>query len=388
MNTRPICRASPRAAGFTLIELLVVVAIIGLLVGLLLPAVQSARNAAHRAQCANNLKQLGLAVQQYHSIYNVLPPENMFLGPAYGPDPFGPQPFPPGPGWTWNASWRVLILPEMEQQPLFNAWNFKTDASDPANNTVGFTLIATLLCPAEDQSFRPRPPFAPSNYQGNHGGPGVIQNWSGTIVQHYTHYPDDWWGPDPNLGVFGLEGITDGTSHTALISEKLIGVPLDDPRQIAADGSPRSKRAVFPVQFGSGYFMSTNDQVLANEGVQQCRSLSGTSAVTDSLHGSWLVGAIWTWGYPWHFCIDSYTHFNTPNGNSCYNAGEPPSYNTGSSWAGGVSILLTASSNHPGGVNVGLSDGSVRFVKDSIAAPTWWALGSRHLGELISDDSY
>ncbi len=102
--------------GFTLIELLVVIAIIAVLIALLLPAVQSAREAARRAQCTNNLKQLALAVQNYHSQTNVLPAVNMFLGPTAGL------------GWGWDATWEVFLLPNMEQQPMYNSFNFSVNA--------------------------------------------------------------------------------------------------------------------------------------------------------------------------------------------------------------------------------------------------------------------
>src|SRR6187399_2002535 len=98
--------------GFTLIELLVVIAIIAVLIALLLPAVQAAREAARRAQCVNNLKQLGLGIHNYHSTHNSLPPSAMFLGAG---DPNG---------WGWNASWAVCLLPNLEQSPMFNAYNF------------------------------------------------------------------------------------------------------------------------------------------------------------------------------------------------------------------------------------------------------------------------
>ena len=105
--------------GFTLIELLVVIAIIAVLIALLLPAVQAAREAARRAQCINNMKQLGLAVHNYHSTHNVIPADGVFLGAAYGPNPPAAS-----EGWGWNASWNISLLPNMEQNPLFSRATF------------------------------------------------------------------------------------------------------------------------------------------------------------------------------------------------------------------------------------------------------------------------
>ena len=105
-----------RRVGFTLIELLVVIAIIAVLIALLLPAVQSAREAARRAQCTNNLKQLGLAVHNYHTTFNAIPAECMWMGATYGSAALGGS-------WGWNASWPVCLLPNLEQGPLYNAYN-------------------------------------------------------------------------------------------------------------------------------------------------------------------------------------------------------------------------------------------------------------------------
>ena len=151
--------------GFTLIELLVVIAIIAVLIALLLPAVQAAREAARRMQCTNNLKQLGLAVHNYHQIQNVLPAENMFLGPNVGNN-----------GWGWNASWAIFMLPNIEQNPLYNAYNFSlqanADATVPggtANTSVTYTAINVFSCPSDNQKVRPLVPYAPTNY--------VAQSW-------------------------------------------------------------------------------------------------------------------------------------------------------------------------------------------------------------------
>src|SRR5262252_1643357 len=131
MNVRSIRR------GFTLIELLVVIAIIAVLIALLLPAVQSAREAARRMQCTNNLKQLGLAVHNYHTANNCLPADNMFLSAARAPLGQDPQFI----GWGWAPSWTVALLPNLEAGPVFNAFNFNWQADQPQNTTVGYNQL-------------------------------------------------------------------------------------------------------------------------------------------------------------------------------------------------------------------------------------------------------
>src|SRR5258708_2555504 len=123
--------------GFTLIELLVVIAVIGVLVGLLLPAVQQAREAARRMSCRNNLKQIGLALHNYHGSHNVFPPGYVSNFDASGTDT--------GPGWGWAA----MILPQMEQRPLFDAVNFNTPIEAPSNQTNRLGVVGGFLCPSD-----------------------------------------------------------------------------------------------------------------------------------------------------------------------------------------------------------------------------------------------
>jgi prepilin-type N-terminal cleavage/methylation domain-containing protein len=114
MHNTPSGRVRSRPA-FTLIELLVVIAIIAVLIALLLPAVQSAREAARRTQCVNNLKQLGLAVHNYHSTHNVLPADGMFMEGAFAPGVNVTNAL----GWSWSPSWTVMLLPNLEQSPQY-----------------------------------------------------------------------------------------------------------------------------------------------------------------------------------------------------------------------------------------------------------------------------
>ena len=372
--------------GFTLIELLVVIAIIAVLIALLLPAVQAAREAARRAQCTNNLKQLGLAVHNYHQQYNCIPPHDMFLASTNDL------------GWGWNASWAVCLLPNIEQAPLYNAYNFSW--SDPTpnpgpNTTVDFTGIGTLVCPSDNQKVRPNPPWAPSNYKGNYGGPPNMRQWSGTIVEFLTcsvqgdkanGWPVGtyWWGADSNLGIFGFESVTDGTAYTALFSEKLIGLGA---QTVATAGitslNSEAKRGFFnlasipPVvttpQYVPQTFVQTQQNVLA------CKNVPSGTAVSAV---SWLPGFAYTWGYPWHWMVMTYNHYNTPNGFSCSSSAD-----TASPY-GGTTMMTPPTSNHPGGVNICFTDGHVQFVKDTIAAPTFWAIGTRNQGEVLSADQY
>jgi prepilin-type N-terminal cleavage/methylation domain-containing protein/prepilin-type processing-associated H-X9-DG protein len=362
--------------GFTLIELLVVIAIIAVLIALLLPAVQSAREAARRIQCTNNLKQLGLAVHNYHSTYNSFPAYVIFLGPAGGStSPTNP---PGGNGWGWDASWAVSLLPNIEQGPLYNSFNFSISADSPINTTVTYNALGTLLCPSDAVKQRPEAPWAPTNYRSNYGIPGVVRLWAGTIVPNYTSNPAQWWGVDSNLAYFGMEGVTDGTSNTTLFSEKLMGVSIPN-AQIFANDKVNAIRTAFPFT-GDWTQYNTGNTTLALSYLTTCNSMPGTQVSNPD--SNWGNGFSWALANPWNYLLNGYNHNNTPNKLSCLFTGDQ-----GGEW-GGVVGLITATSGHPGGVNVGFADGSVKFIKDSIGVQTWWALGTRGGGEVISSDSY
>ncbi|MBN1853785.1 MAG: DUF1559 domain-containing protein, partial [Pirellulales bacterium] len=129
-------RSHGRQPAFTLVELLVVIAIIGILVALLLPAVQAAREAARRSQCGNNLKQIGLAILNYESAYKTFPPGGITLGPCCGTKS--------------GTSWPISILPQMEEQPLFDQYNFNAFNEDPENMVVRETKLVKYTCPSDE----------------------------------------------------------------------------------------------------------------------------------------------------------------------------------------------------------------------------------------------
>jgi len=345
-----------RRRGFTLIELLVVIAIIAVLIALLLPAVQAAREAARRSQCVNNLKQLGLAVHNYVSVNNVLPLQYNY--------PAGNN-----QGWCW--SWYPAILPQLEQQPIFNSINFSVNCQGIEQTTAGYNQLGVLLCPSESSKLKPSA-YGTSNYVGNYGGPAAIQLYSGTIIPNR----DDLSGSPgaAYLGPVGFESITDGTSNTALFSERLIGLPGGGNGPTVSVNSPDARRAIFTsatsVAQGTG---SAQAMVFVNS----CKSISGNATYSNRIAYCWL------YGFDMHVSINAYQHYGTPNSLPCNNPADP-------SWLSyiGAQGSASANSNHSGGVNVCMTDGSVRFVKDSISPQTWWSVGSRRLGEVVSGDAF
>ncbi len=350
--------------GFTLIELLVVIAIIAVLIGLLLPAVQAAREAARRAQCVNNLKQLGLAVHNYHDSNNALPP--LALNNT-------------GEAWYWTVSWTSATLPYLEQTPLYNSVNYNNWVLDASNNTSGFVAIASLLCPSDSNVSRPCAPWAPMNYVGNTGGPGPISAWNGTIVPtrdtSAANKPFSLYN-NGNNATFSLAALTDGTSNTALFSEKLRGTSPDDPK--IPLNSPTAKRGTFPVALAM-MMDDPNGGASARQFAAACKSLPGSTISLSSRNSacSWFLASADA------TTMNGYNHFGPPNGNTC-------SASNASRLGGwcGYQCAGSATSNHPGGANVCFADGSVKFIKDTVNQATWWALGSRNGGEVLSADSY
>jgi prepilin-type N-terminal cleavage/methylation domain-containing protein/prepilin-type processing-associated H-X9-DG protein len=378
----------PNRRGFTLIELLVVIAIIAVLIALLLPAVQSAREAARRAQCTNNLKQLGLAAHNYISINNVYPSQSIQNTTT----------------WSWEPSWVAAILPMMEQTPMYNAINFNLPMLEigfvtpvatggTANSTAGLATILSLLCPSESLS---HPisfggDWAQTNYAGNYGGPGMITSCNGIIVPS----KGDQFVSSPNLGPVSIAAVVDGTSNTAMFSEHLLGAGNGLDSLTAGYVSPYvagtllAKRCLFqvnsisPVPDKGGAGLAVAQQL-----VSACKSIPGGTVPAEDAG----TGYAWLYTQGFDTMNVSYSHVMTPNSYSCTGAesgffggqGNFTSDSSGGGWLGASS----ATSNHPGGINVGMGDGSVKFIKDSVSIQAWWGLGTRNQGEIVSSDSY
>jgi prepilin-type processing-associated H-X9-DG protein len=265
----------------------------------------------------------------------------------------------------------------MEQNQLFNAANFSYGGSDGPNTTLTYSKVSTLICPSESLSSGPWP-GVPSftSYAANVGGPASIAGYSGPIVLGNTNATSNsGWAQNAYTGTVGVQSVTDGTSNTAMFSEKMIGVQTPSSGGVLV-GSTNSNRVIFQVS-SITVNQDTGGVVEATNFYNSCKNLPGGTAASGTNYWN---GACWSGSHAGTLRFNAYDHVNTPNGNSCQdgNAQAP----------GDVTDAITASSLHPGGVNVGMCDGSVKFIKNTISYTTWWALGSRALGEVISSDAY
>jgi len=338
-----------RRRGFTLIELLVVIAIIAVLIALLLPAVQSAREAARRSQCVNNLKQIGLAIHNYHSTHNGMPPAKIYSGSCQWSNG--------GQGLVLNTTMLTMLLSNLEQTAMYNAYNFSQASSNAAwetsmaansvgpgntnvlgsalvNTTVISSMIATFWCPSDDQpqvvndsnTATSNPYWRQFAMRGNY-----LAN-----AAYYTDY-DCPGGNNINLpiryrrGAFfndlstSLSDIKDGSSNTFLVGESV---------QIHQSTS-------YGPYWGEGAHTSTHGRILPPS-----------------------VATYWQ------------TLPNSPGSNPC---------TTGSNC---YPYAWVFSSVHSGGLNMAMADGSVKFIRNSISPVTWWGLATIYGGEVIGSDAY
>ena len=335
--------------GFTLIELLVVIAIIAVLIALLLPAVQAAREAARRAQCVNNLKQIGLGMHNYHSSQDRFP-----LGSACS-----------GFGATvgcasWNGhSAQALMLGYMEQTQIYNAINFSHTSVDccgnvgtNVNSTALYTKLNFYLCPSDANAGN-------VNLSSYHGSTGTnSQSYAGITTGVFSF-----------SSTYGLRDITDGSSNTIAFGEVLVG----DTSNVATKRSNGVVNASGVV----GYADVENSGLLWQTDLNSCLAAYLTAAPGTNLLNS--VGQFWSVG-----------------GEALFNTIVPPTsqqYKFGFCKAGGGGAAeggqyVNASSNHSGGSNFLFADGSVKFIKSSISIPTYWSIGTRANGEVVSSDAY
>jgi prepilin-type N-terminal cleavage/methylation domain-containing protein/prepilin-type processing-associated H-X9-DG protein len=321
-----------RRRGFTLIELLVVIAIIAVLIALLLPAVQAARAAARRIQCTNNIKQLALATLNYESTHGIFPPGQMKLTTR------------PPTGFTLF----VNMLPFLEQQPLFSGWNFN-DGTDNIYGTTArsATILSALLCPADIIPTNPvlngtNEWFAITSYGGNAGSQS--HPFSAVTSDGIFFYT----GPAaPTFSQVRIAGITDGLSNTLFFGERSHFDPNYD--SFALPGW-----TFFSQTMGMwGWWASASGGYGLSDVAES--TYSPINYVVPIAYGSTGAASL------------SATTFTTTYEYLRVNA---------------------FGSLHPGGANFAMVDGSVRFIKQTIAQPTYHALGTRAGGEVVSADAY
>ncbi len=347
----------PPRRGFTLIELLVVIAIIAVLIALLLPAVQSAREAARRAQCVNNLKQIALAGHNYESINGSFP-ASLFLHPQSSDAQN-----------TWNSSsWLVMMLPQMEQSPLYNAVNFSMmwGHNKPANvnplaigqqnSTVRETVVNGFLCPSDSSPALDRVNADEIGTNNTAAGTSYVGSVGDNCLSCSNGYP-----APGQIGLCATNGYN------------CRGHQLGDPPKPTKPPSAST---------GSGIFW------------RQCNGVS-LREVTDGTSNTFLAGEQIMRVTRWN----AWVHSNQSVGSTAV----PLNYVApGVAITGSGSIIIRTGgtaqaawqhwysfrSQHPGGGNFAMCDGSVKFIKTSINFLTYQALSTRGNGEIVSSDAY
>ena len=345
-----------RRRGFTLIELLVVIAIIAVLIALLLPAVQAAREAARRIQCSNNLKQIGLALHNYHQVHDKFPVGVVMAWDTvktYG-------------GHKWDA--QAQFLPFIEELAMYNAINFiwnpccNGGGGYAVNGTVTKAKISGFLCPSDALAGQ-------TNINSYHTSCGTttnpLDNKTTGLFSHLTTY--------------GISAILDGTSNTIAIGEALVGdttwgypwrgsLGLVQGLSAAITGGDDATTIPLATLTGIGGLQTCDNAIKA--------ARAGGTAPASGRGEYWASASV------------GYSMFNTilPPNSATYEWSSCSAYTGGNSVT--ESEFANANSMHPAGANFLFADGSVRFLKSTISQQTYWALGTRAGGEVVSADSY
>jgi prepilin-type N-terminal cleavage/methylation domain-containing protein/prepilin-type processing-associated H-X9-DG protein len=369
-------RRTKTRRGFTLIELLVVIAIIAVLIALLLPAVQAAREAARRAQCTNNLKQIGLAVHNYISRTNMFPPGA--VGPAQSNSNANPASLgtAPSPWGNDSVSWRALILPDLEQNAVSNSFNFSLPSGSAGTGnawaTAWYTVMTVFLCPSDGSNtgiipYGPTGTYTVTTPPARNGG--ALANPIGQLCVPSTNY---FYSFGDNYALLPLSGPNPWESF------------------LGTNPIPGQVQRGFPGYWGTNKTYMTMAGTMRGFSDYSTGQVASIASVTDGTSNCILAGEnLWQqdannemYGFTGAACGTT-VPMNFYSGNPTPVAYSTTVYSSRFSYtARGFKSL------HPGGCNFLLADGHVQFLKNSINPFTYNALGSRAGSEVISSDSY
>jgi prepilin-type N-terminal cleavage/methylation domain-containing protein/prepilin-type processing-associated H-X9-DG protein len=356
-----------KTLGFTLVELLVVIAIVGILIAMLLPAVQQVREAARRITCGNNMRQIALAIHNRESALGGFPVNQIGPGVSTGAGSVGPGYY----------SWLVPLLPFIEQSNLYDRFDLRINNGNGTGSSNGFlvssthpnaeavaTVVDTFICPSAERPLDNSIPMgnanpAPGSYVGNAGWPHYATGFqgeretpgrfNGVISLQHPSAPVAWHQKEK----VSFQDVHDGSSNTAMISERLM------------------QTALSTTEINSG-----DDRLKAFHILERFETLAQIDQQFTSTHvhtnQSARIGRSWSCGFP--YAAPTYLHVKTPNSRIGFYSTNPQD----------GEFIMTPSSRHPGGVNVAMVDGSLQFVKDAISREAWWSVGARDDGRTAS----